>query len=72
MKEEWFDAVENSMKDLLCFDCGDSPHVEIDTRMRCCTCGRDNGQADWINASLQDWPPIGLPTTGTITVEETD
>ena len=42
---DWLSEVMASEAMAYCDTCGDAAHVEIDTRMRCVVCGRDNGQA---------------------------
>ncbi len=51
--DDWFGAIERSLTTKYCGNCGDAAHVEIDARMRCCACGRDNGTAGRVVAEFE-------------------
>ncbi len=50
---DWFATITHSATKMPCGNCEDVMHVEIDTRMRCCACGRDNGTARSVVAEFE-------------------
>lgn len=53
LPDGWLDSALKALTELDCPNCGElSQHIEIDSRMRCCACSRDNGQAQWVNEAV--------------------